>query len=225
MATDSRSRMERDSFWILHSRAWRDTSVILEVLSQRHGRIGVVVRAGRKNHQLQPFRLLSGRLSGRGELLNLTDCEAEIQPLNLTGRALFCGLYLNELLIRLLHRHDPHPEICDPYHHTLEQLAAGALPQDVLLREFELMLLDTLGYGFALEQDVAGDPIDPAGHYVLIADHGLQQQTQGFVGEHLLAMASRDWRDDVRRTARQLLRQALAAHLGDKPLVSRELFR
>lgn len=225
MATEAGEHNGRDVFWILHGRPWQNSSLILEVFSRRLGRAGLVARGGRKDQQLQPFRLLSGRLTGRGELLNLSACETEGTPQPLVGRALFCGLYMNELLMRLLHRHDPHPELFDPYQHTLEQLAAANLPRDVLLREFELVLLDALGYGFALDLDGQGNPVEPGQHYVLVPDQGMMAANQGVPGEHLLAITARDWRDDVRRTARDLLRQALAAHLGDRPLKSRELFR
>ena len=216
---------QRQRFWVLHSRPWQNTSVILEVLSEQHGRVGAVVRGGRRLSQLQPFRQLSGVFGGRGELLSLTGAEVEPAVFSLAGRALFCGLYINELLMRLLHRHDPHPELFAPYQETLAHLAHADVAQDITLRHFEMTLLDMLGYGFSLDRDAHGDKLDEQGCYQLVANMGLMPAVKGFAGRDLLALSRQEWSDDVRRTARDLFRQALAPYLGDKPLASRELFR
>ncbi|MBZ2189839.1 DNA repair protein RecO [Alcanivorax sp. JB21] len=214
-----------EQVWVLHTRPYRNTSLILELFGERRGRIGAVARSGRKNHLLQAFRPLRADFHGRGELLTLGHCEAEGPALPLTGRGLFCGLYLNELLTRLLHRFDPHPELLSPYVVTLSALAQDGVPQDVLLRRFELTLLDVLGYGLALEQDANGAPVRADGTYQLDPHQGLLPAREGWPGNDLLAIAADAWHDSARRTARQLLRAALAPHLGSKPLMSRELFR
>ena len=214
-----------EAVWVLHSRPYRNSSVILELLGERRGRIGAVARGGRRNTLLQPFRPLLASFSGRGELLTLTHCEAEGAALPLTGRALFCGFYLNEILVRVLHRFDPHPELLEPYRATLSLLTHADMPQDVLLRRFELMLLDALGYGFSLDHDAEGQPLNAGHAYRLDTTLGLIPDPKGFPGDALLAIAAGDWHDTARRVARDLLRQALAPLLGDRPLVSRELFR
>ena len=165
-------------------------------------------------------------VSGRSELKTLRAVEADGAPVALAGEALYCGLYLNELLIRLLHRDDPQDTLLPLYQETLEALAGDATPADVLLRRFEYRLLDALGYGFSLEVDVEGQAIDPAARYHLVPDQGLMADIRGhYPGGVLLAIAAEAWEADSRRLARDLMRAALAPHLGDKPLRSRELFR
>ena len=228
MATDAGAGgldMTLEPVWVLHARPYRNSSVILDLLGARRGRIGVVARGGRRNMLLQPFRPLLMDCRGRGDLLTLGHCEAAGPAVPLSGRALFCGMYLNEILMRLLHRFDPHPELMAPYEATLSLLTQADMPQDVLLRRFEMTLLDALGYGFSLTHDAAGEPLRPGEHYRLDPEQGLIAERAGYAGAALLAMAEGTWNDETRRVARDLLRTALAPHLGGKPLVSRELFR
>lgn len=211
--------------WVLHRRPFRNSSLILDVVTG-HGRLGLVARGGRKDPVLQPFRPLSLRLAGRGELRTLRAAEPAGPALTLAGEALYCGLYLNELLVRLLHRDDPQPELPALYGATLDGLAAGETPHDVLLRVFEFRLLDMLGYGFSLERDVEGLALDENARYRLSTDEGLRRDPQGtFSGALIRDMAVGNWTPAVRRQARELMRLALAPHLGGRPLVSRELFR
>ncbi|MGH8434567.1 MAG: DNA repair protein RecO, partial [Pseudomonas sp.] len=163
-----------------------------------------------------------------GELKNVGRLESAGIPLWLYGDALFSGLYLNELLIRLLPAEDPQPLLFEHYSATLAALAEGR-PLEPLLRAFEWRLLDELGYGFTLTEDLAGQPIAPDGLYRLQPDAGLepvaQLQPGLFHGAELLAMADADWSaSGALSAAKRLMRQALAPHLGGRPLVSRELF-
>lgn len=212
-------------FRVLHARPFRNSSLIVELFSHRRGRVGAVARGGRRNTLLQPFLPLEGQLRGRGELLTLTGVESAGAAPALQGRALYCGLYLNELLIRLLHRHDPHPELLEEYERTLGALERQAQPEDLLLRRFEFFLLEVMGYGFDLEHDIHGVPLAPQQHYRLDPEQGLVPDAGGFSGAHLLGLGRGSEEAAVRRTARELMRQALAPHLGDRPLASRELFR
>lgn len=228
--------------FVLHTRSFRESSLIAELLTPAFGRVGVVARGGRRGRRggagvLQPFTLLAAEWSGRGELRTLTGAESE-RHFPLVGERLFAGLYLNELLLRLLHREEAQPAIFHGYLHTLEALVAGA-DLEPALRRFELHLLADLGYGFALDQDIHGEPIVADQQYRFLADEGLMPVTEGvrdgvrdtqdaslFLGGHLLALAA-DALDeqDVRRSAKRLTRLALASHLGERPLRSRELFR
>lgn len=214
-----------DHGWILHSRAFRNTSLILEVLTSARGRCGVVARAGKRNPLLQPFRPLAMTLGGRGDLLQLRHVEAAGPSVALAGRDLYCGLYLNEILLRLLHRHDPHPELMTPYGQTLTLLERGEQPRDVALRRFEMALLETLGYGFSLDRDDRGMPLEPELRYRLEAERGLVLSSRGWAGATLLALAAGQWSEPVRAAARELMREALAPYLGAAELTSRKLFR
>lgn len=210
--------------WLLHRRPFRNTSLIVELFVEDLGRVGAVVRGGRKDPSLAPFMPLWVELKSAGELYSLRHCEPRGSRLPLQGKALYCGFYLNELLTRLLHRDDAHPDLWSLYEQTL--LVLQQAPQlDVTLRQFELALLEDMGYGIALGYDVHGAPVRDQGRYLLDPEQGLLVAEQGYLGADLHAIINGHWHDDARRTARHLCRALLAPHLGNKPLKSRELFR
>lgn len=227
-------RVELEAAFILHHRPFRDTSVLLEVFSRDHGRIGLVARGARGPRSrlkavLQPFRplLLSWQL--RGELGTLTGAEAAgaaaAPPTG--GDALLALYYLNELLLRLTARLDPHRELYDVYAGVVESLTTGG-PVAPALRHFEKRLLDLLGYGPELRRDVAGQPIDPAANYRYEPEVGLAacrpDVAGAMLGSSLRALAD-DRLADARALAdaRRLLRAALEVHLDGRPLKTREL--
>ncbi len=215
--------------YILHSRAYRESSALVDFFTPQ-GRLRAVLRGarGKAGTLARPFVPVEVEFRGRGELKNVGRLESAGIPRWLYGDALFSGLYLNELLIRLLPAEDPQPILFEHYGATLAALAEGR-PLEPLLRAFEWRLLAELGYGFALTADLAGQPIAPGGWYRLQPDAGLepvaQLQPGLFQGAELLAMADADWSaPGALAAAKRLMRQALAPHLGGRPLVSRELF-
>jgi DNA repair protein RecO (recombination protein O) len=215
--------------YVLHSRAYRESSALVDFHTPQ-GRLRAVMRGarGKAGTLARPFVPLEVEFRGRGELKNVSRLEAAGIPNLLRGEALFSGLYLNELLIRLLPEQDPHPATFEHYALTVLALAQGRALEP-LLRAFEWRLLDELGYGFALDVDRQGQPIIATGLYRLQADAGLeavgQLQPGVFHGNQLLAMAEADWSaPGALAAAKRLMRQALAPHLGGRPLVSRELF-
>ena len=218
------ARGELQHGWILHSRSFRNTSLVIELLTESRGRCGAVARAGRRNRLLQPFRPLCFALGGRGELARLDHIEADGPGPALHGRGLYCGFYLNELLTRMLHREDPQPGLLDLYEQTLTSLQRDTA-HDIVLRRFEMTLLEELGYGFPLDRDAQGEVLDPRGRYSFFPEQGLLPASDGLEGEALLELAAGEWTRRARHAARGLMRSALAPHLGDKPLKSRSLFR
>ena len=232
-------RINLQPAYILHSRPYRDSSMLLEVLTAEHGRLSLVARGARRRTRggsagalLQPFSPLLLGFSGRTDLKNLTATEAAGRPQVLRGQRMFSGLYLNELLVRLLHRHDPHPQLFATYASTLDALA-GEGELDDILRRFEFSLLVELGYGFDLEVDgYSGEALLAEAWYHYHPDHGLvargpvaDPNQPAFQGGDLLAIAANDFSGTARSTAKRLLRLALAMQLGDAPLRSRELFK
>lgn len=216
--------------YVLHSRSYKESSSLVDLLTPQ-GRVRAVLRGarGKAGSLVRPFIPLELELRGRGELKSVARLEAAGIPNLLAGDALFSGLYLNELLLRLLPSEDPHPALFRQYAETLPLLAADQ-PLEPLLRAFEWRLLDELGYAFSLDQDLAGTPIQPSLLYRLIPDAGFEEVSQlqpgVFNGSDLLAMADTQWSTPgVLAAAKRLMRQALAPHLGGRPLVSRELFR
>jgi DNA repair protein RecO (recombination protein O) len=215
--------------YVLHSRAYRESSALVDFLTPQ-GRLRAVLRGarGKAGSLARAFIPLEAEFRGRGELKNVGRLEPAGIPNFLMGEALFSGLYLNELLIRLLPAEDPHPVIFQHYAMTVLALAEGRAIEP-LLRSFEWRLLDELGYGFALDLDCEGQPIAAAGLYRLQTETGLVPvghfQPGVFQGVELMAMAEADWAvPGALAAAKRLMRQALAPHLGGRPLVSRELF-
>lgn len=209
--------------WVLHTRAWRDTSLLVELFSPEHGRVGLIARAarGRRGRPLlQPFQPLLASWSQRGELGTLSALEADGCALPLHGMALYAGLYCNELLLRLLARDDEQPGLYVHYQHCLQALVTAAVGPT--LRVFEFQLLCELGYGW----DVDALPADS--HYQTDAMGQLQPakatQTAAVSATTLMALAVGELTAEQARHLQPLLKQALAAHL-QAPLRTPELLR
>lgn len=222
--------------YILHSRPYRETSLLLEALSRSHGRIGLVARGARGSRSrwkniLQPFRPLLLSWSQKGQLGTLTAADQIASPPPLMGEALFCGLYANELTLRFLHRSDPHPEIFEQYRELLSRLAASQPPQPVL-RTFELLLLQSAGFGLQLEYEHGTtQPIQRDAWYSYIPESGPQRReyTQGEAnrlvsGAALMALKSGNIEDRHLQELKVLMRSLIRFYLGDKPLKSQSLF-
>ena len=219
--------------YVLHARPYQETSALVDTFCRDHGRVSMVfrgVRGGKKAKTawLQPFQPLWLHFSGQHELRTGRQVESRGAAVWLTGARLYSGLYLNELLVRVLRRDDPHPELFDAYEHALASLAGEDL--EPVLRRFEGALLAAIGYGVALDSTSAGMPLDPTAWYRLDRSEGLVESaatggSRAFLGAWLLAMADGDWHDaEVRQAAKRFNRQALEPHLGDRPLMSRSLF-
>lgn len=227
--------MSLEPCFILHRQPYANTSLLVECFTPGFGRLPAIARgAGRPGKSspalLQPFVPLQVHWSGRGEVKTLTRFETETGGLSLQGRTLYCGFYLNELLMRLLERHEPQPRIFTHYASTLQALASGE-GLERILRQFELALLGELGYGLLLDRDAdSGIPLDAAKHYHYRIEHGpvaVDRNTPDTtMGRTLLALSRNEPLDPAMLAdARRLTRRVLANYLGDRPLYSRELFR
>jgi DNA repair protein RecO (recombination protein O) len=232
-------RVNLQPAYIIHSRPYRDSSALLDVFTAEYGRIGVVARGMRRQSRrgssaalLQPFIPLLLSFAGRAELKSLVATESIAGGFALCRERVFCGMYMNELLVRLLHRNDAHPALFSAYDQALKALA-DTTTVDTVLRRFEYQLLDELGYNFDLAADgVSGQPILPTHVYCyqpgvgLVESSGVAEGARAlYGGSELLAMASGEFGGQARAAAKRLLREALAEHLGGAPLRSRELFR
>lgn len=235
MAGESSHHLQR--CLVLHRRDYSNTSLLVEVFSAAHGRFPAIAKGARRGRtataaMLQPFQPLWLGWSGRGEVRTLGRVEAAGAAFGLQGNALYCGFYLNELLMRLIARWDPHEELFAFYHDALRDLANGQV-LDVALRRFELRLLHALGYALVLDREADTDrPIARSGRYRFIPERGLvpadDRVADGDLSGAMLLGLAADCALEGQaqiREARQLLRAALAPHLGSRPLASRELFR
>ncbi len=222
---------------IIHQRPYRETSLLLEVFARDYGRLTLVAKGARRNKKksqslYQANRKLHLSWSGRGEMGTLSEIEADGPNFNLAGKALISVFYINELLIRLLHRHEAHPQLYDAYLKTLIRLEFGE-SEHLCLRYFEKHLLDTIGYGLVLDQELeSGLPISSEQDYFYSINEGpflnKPGPAKGLVigGKTLLALDSESLDENCAvAEIKQLMRLTLNAYLGDKPLASRELFR
>lgn len=223
-------RVDGDPAFVLHTRPWRETSLIVDILSRHHGRLGLVARGARRagaavKARLIPFQPLTLSWFGRGQLRTLHAAEWQGGGLMLRGHALMCGFYLNELLLRLLPEGDAHEALFDHYNQALADLNVRPEMEPVL-RRFELDLLSELGYAQSLGHLASGGKLDPEARYGYEVGTGvtLPSHATTYSGRTLLALAAGDFSQPVTLAEGKLLMRCLLAHyLGDKPLSTRQL--
>jgi len=230
------ARIDLTPGFVLHARAYRETSLLLEAFTRAQGRVGLVARGARSARSrlrgiLRPFQPLLISWTGRGELGTLTGAEGTAPASLTSGRALTGGLYINELLVRLLPRSDPHPALFDAYRAVLPGLASAVDPEPVL-RLFEKQLLSELGYALVLDRDAEGRPLRPGAVYHYHLESGarpVEASREGMLlvhGSSLRALAEGRLDDPLALAeAKRLNRAALAHYLGGRALRSRELLR
>lgn len=207
---------------VLHTRPYRETSLLISVLTRNHGRVALVGRGvrGRRGRGIQPFNLLRVGWSGRTSLGTMTGCETERQYW-FGGTSLASAFYLAELITRLVAEREAHPRLYAALAWALEHLDQRP---SLVLRSFEKILLEELGYGLDFQQDVGGEPLLADRRYRLVADQGFEPSGEGYPGDVLIRIGKGAFHErDVRQAARRLFGEALAVHLGPRPLLSRRL--
>ena len=227
--------------YVLHARTYRESSLLLEVFSRDHGRVGLVARGARGarsrwKNLLQPFRPLLLGWTQRGELGTLTHAEQVASPPQAQGESLFCGLYTNEILMRALQRADPHPGLFESYRNLLIELATREEPE-YGLRIFERDLLESLGLGLQLQfEHGSGLPIEASSQYRYVAESGPVRlsgnpddlapgfRARAVSGAALLALQENRLEPQHLPELKRLMRDLLQYHLGDKPLKTLSLF-
>ncbi len=242
-------RQSLQASYILHSRPYRNTSKLVDIFSREQGRRVLVARGARQENsrlqgQLLPFIPLLLSWQGNGEVQTLTAAETGTQFASLNGQKLLTAFYLNELLLRLLARDDPHPALYDAYAQILQQLSeSGDGPtEEAGLRMFECFLLQELGYGLVLDHEAnSGEAIQADQMYCYQPEYGplkleFKRDCENGLPVHgytLLtlqqgSLSAADTHTEhyelILREAKTLMRMNLAGHLGPKPLHSRELY-
>ncbi|MGI9291173.1 MAG: DNA repair protein RecO [Gammaproteobacteria bacterium] len=228
-------RVDLEPAYILHSRAYRETSQILEVFTVSHGRLALIAKGARRPKSplrglLNPFQALRLSWSGRGEMQTLREAETVGPVDEVRSSVVMSCFYINELILKLLERADPHPDLFAHYSSLIAALKTG---DDIepLLRVFELQLLGEIGYEPVLLHEAAShDPVEDEHLYEFIPDYGVQRFVSGrqdhavFMGKTLRAVSRHDLSDaDVLREAKQLLRLILNHHLGNRALQTRRV--
>lgn len=232
------ARVDAQPAFVLHSYPFRETSLVVELVTRDFGRIAVVARGARRPRSalrgvLLAFQPLLVSWAGKGELQNLVRAEwhGPYQPLK--GLALVCGFYLNELMMKLLPRHDAHEQLFDTYAQTLRALAPAAEPAAVL-RAFEKNLLRELGYAVTLDCDVdSGEAIAAEQRYTYVVERGpvacerdLESNGLELLGQTLLDMQSDDYSSALtQQQSKALMRMLINHYLGEQTLHTRQLLR
>lgn len=218
--------------FILRQKKYRETSLIIDVLTRDFGRISLLARGVRIGKSktaaaLQPFIPLTLSYRGDGELKILTDVNGAQFPLELKGLALYCGFYINELIIYFLHQYDPHPELFLDYNSCLDQLTGATGQQiQIALRLFELSLIEKIGYGLQLEYDFqSGLPLDPEKNYAFDVEQGAYEDSNGYLkGITLQALSVKSLpNQQILAEAKHLMRDVIDFYLQGRPLKSRQV--
>lgn len=231
------STVTREPVYLLHSRHYRETSLLIDVFSFNYGVVRLVVRGALRpsNPQkgmLQLFQPLLISWQGRSDLKNLTDIEFTLRLPILRGDYLYSGLYLNELIVRLVHSNDPSPQLFSAYVDVMGSLVEGK-PLEAILRAFEFRMLTDLGAFPNFTEDAAsGQSISPQAYYYWQPEEGFIQtfkqspytQTNIIRGEHLVALSVLDFsRKETLFVAKRLSRLMIDHLLDGRSLKSREL--
>jgi DNA repair protein RecO (recombination protein O) len=232
-----KSQQDGQPAFVLHSHPFRETSLVVEAFSRDYGRVALVARGARRPKSavrgvLMAFQPLLVSWSGRGELRTLIRAEWRGGYHPLRGQALICGFYVNELLLKLLLRDDPHERLFSVYEYTLAALGAGA-DQPAVLRQFEMCLLRELGYALILDRDVErGDPVVRERSYVYLVERGpvaaagAPQIGVELAGQTLIDMQAGDFASvATQQQSKLLMRTLINHHLGNQILHTRQLLR
>lgn len=227
--------------YVLHTRLYRDTSLLVTIFTATHGKLTVIARGARKTtkstknprYLLQPFIPLVLSWQGKSTLKTLTSMEAAAPQINFVGNRLYSAMYINELMMYLLKDEDINLELYHAYQQALHLLHSTDIPIEVTLRHFEFSLLSELGYAINFRQDADdGDPIDPEKDYYYVPEQGFVATTlhpdiraMAFSGHFLQAISQNDYsHPSTRQAAKWIARIALSPHLQHRTLKSRELF-
>jgi DNA repair protein RecO (recombination protein O) len=229
----SEHRVAHQPGFVLHSYPYKETSLLIDVFTREHGRVGLIAKGAKRPHSklrgvLQTFQPLSLSWSGKSELRTLTGAEWVGGLLPLEKSALLCGFYLNELLVKLLARDDPHAGLFDDYVATLNQLA-HAEPAPIVLRKFERSLLQHTGVIGDLARTAEGSAIEPGATYVVDPERGPRAALPAdawprVAGKTLLDMQQERYDDPATQAqSKFLMRFLLSHHLGGTPLNTRQI--
>ena len=231
----SEYRIAEQPAFVLHSYPYRETSLIIDVLSRDHGRLALVAKGAKRPHSalrgvLQTFQPLALSWSGKSEVRTLTGAEWVGGILPLTGDALLCGFYVNELLVKFCAREDPHPQLFHHYVVTMTRLAHDEPPVQVL-RSFERVLLRETGYAMSLDRTVTRKAVEAGSRYVFDPERGVREASDDLpaqwpvvAGQTLLDMEKDDYhRAQTVAQSKTLMRFLLNTYLGGTPLATRQI--
>ena len=234
----AQARIDNELGFVLHSYPFRETSLVVEVFTRHPGRLALVARGARRPRsalrgQVQPFTPLLLSWFGKGEVRTLHGAEWQGGLAPLSGMPLLCGFYLNELLLKLLARDDPHEALFDYYHATLSELARPADDNlERILRRFERHLLSEIGYAATFHEEAeTARPVREEQAYYFVPERGPYAGKGSGIGIPVSGRTLLDLDQDrfdspvTRAEAKQLMRALINHHLGGKPLYTRQMLK
>jgi DNA repair protein RecO (recombination protein O) len=230
-------KVELTPCYILHRRDYSETSLILEVFSREQGRVNLIAKGVKRNKKQQGesfnlYQQYNISWTAKSELGTLTDIEFIASSRALKPELMMTGFYMNEIMLRLLHKHEPHPELFDSYETSINELINGASEQ-IILRYYEKTLLQSLGYGVILDHEVeTGGSLEHDKNYFYKFDYGPVSKNENkdlgvsVSGKTLLELDNETLSEQKNiNEAKALLRTILDQHLGNKPLASKSLYQ
>lgn len=232
-------KVESHPCFILHSRSYRETSLLLDMFSREYGRVTLLAKGAKKNKKLsntysQPYQLLDVAWIGKGELPLLTSIELKTELALTATEKMLAGFYLNELLTKLLHKFEPHPNLFEQYYLCLARITDG-VNIEFCLRIFEKHLLLALGYALILDHEVQHNEsisidkdyfYDPfSGPFQSEVEQKVKKNQIKVSGQTLIALMDEDEKNLKLSEAKLLMRSVLQQYLGNEPLASRKLYQ
>jgi DNA repair protein RecO (recombination protein O) len=226
------SQINTDECFLLHQRPYGETSIISEVFTKKNGKMSLIAKGAKKPKSkffgyLVPFYKLNITYSGRSELKTLTNIDRDLSDFNNTlSKKSYSLLYINELLIKLLPKDASHLELFNLYQSFLEEVSKKK-EIEIVLRHFELDLLDMLGYGLDYDYDIDNNnPIVPNAFYTFISEKGFKESDKaGLSGEHIINIKNRNLEEVPRKSLKEITTKAIRLCLDGKELSSREIFK
>ncbi|MGB1612126.1 MAG: DNA repair protein RecO [Arenicellales bacterium] len=232
----SQTRIKGEPGFILHRRPYSESSLLVDIFSRHHGRLTAIAKGARGlksafRGMIRPFALTTLGWSGKGEVKTLTQCEWAGPDFDLKGPGLYCGFYINELLLKFIQRYDPHERLFDQYLKSIIGMNQGESTQGIL-RVFEKALLNETGYGLQLERDhESGEALQPEQQYQYRPGMGafvrISNETGGVMvrGSSLIALRNEHGFDETALRELKHLHRAVFQYLLDgKTLASRMVF-
>ena len=221
-----------DECFLLHQRAYGETSLIVEVFSKNNGKMSLMARGAKKPKSkffgyLAPFTKLQVTYSGRSDMKTLTNIDRDFSiSTNSFSKTSYSLLYINELLMRLLPKNAAQEDLFLLYEQFLHKVTRGD-ELEITLRHFELDLLDMLGYGLDFENDIdRNESIESNKNYSFIPERGFRESSNSnFSGEDIINIRTRELSKVSKKYLKHLTTTAIHFCLDGRDLESRDIFK
>lgn len=221
--------------FVLKATPYKEYGQIVEVFTQKDGRFSIFVNGSRRPTSplkaiLQPFNLICADIKTKNNYKTLSNVQL-VQTICLKNLSLICANYINELIYYLLEENIPHPIIFKKYFIALQYLSSQTLLEPIL-RQFELSILDDIGYGINFLFDSNGNRIVPKSYYLYDIESGFVHVSNNqvnsfnvFIGSDILTIGKSEFEQKhILKILKKICRMNINFRLGSRHIVSRELY-